>query len=167
MSSPSAPGDDLDGPETLSPIESLDADELDDDPFNRARDDFEAPMDPPEHWAGADKFGTTANEMTEGESLDQRLSEEVPDVAPVDVPEVPLAALPDDQLDESVDDVDLDGAVVVDESGVPTGTAVAPDGKPLVGAEATLVREPDEPAADETLTIVEDSADLGLADTDR
>lgn len=167
MSSPSAPGDDLDGPETLTPLESLDPDELDDDPFNRARDDFEAPMDPPERWAGADRFGTTANEMTEGESLDERLSEEVPDVAPVEVPDVPVSVTPDDELDESVDDVDLDGGVVVDDSGVPTGTGLAADGEPLVTTEATMVREPDEPAADETLTVVPDSTDLGLADTDR
>lgn len=167
MSSPSAPGDDLDDPQTLTPEESLDADETDDDPFNRARDDFEAPMDPPEHWVGADKFGTTPNEMSEGETLDMRLDEEVPDIVPDPVPVVPVAVTPLDELDETIDDVAPDGTAA-DTLGVPTGTGLAPDGEALVTTEATMVREPDEPAADETLTVVgDDDAALGLADTDR
>ncbi|AZM87150.1 MULTISPECIES: DUF5709 domain-containing protein [Streptomyces] len=36
---------------------------------------------PPEKPLGVDKYGTTAEEQQAGESLDQRLSQEVPDVA--------------------------------------------------------------------------------------
>ncbi|WP_030606392.1 DUF5709 domain-containing protein [Streptomyces sclerotialus] len=37
---------------------------------------------PPEKPLGVNKTGTTANEQREGESLDERLAEEVPDVTP-------------------------------------------------------------------------------------
>lgn len=59
----------------LDSSEELDEDELDTDPL-------EAGMDPSEHWAGANRFGTTPAEERAGESLDQRLSEEEPDVTP-------------------------------------------------------------------------------------
>ncbi|MCQ4122348.1 hypothetical protein [Rhodococcus tibetensis] len=87
-----------DGPgDTLNPAESLDADEV----RNNDGDDV---VDPPEHWSEADKFGTTPREEREGESLDQKLSEEEPDV-PVEVPpEIPVAAAPNESLTE--DDVD-------------------------------------------------------------
>ncbi len=35
---------------------------------------------PPEKWSPAQKFGNTAEEMREGETLDQRLAQEEPDV---------------------------------------------------------------------------------------
>lgn len=37
---------------------------------------------PPEKWSPAQKFGNTAAEMREGESLDQRLEQEEPDIEP-------------------------------------------------------------------------------------
>lgn len=37
---------------------------------------------PPEKWSPAQKFGNTAEEMREGETLDQRLAQEEPDVEP-------------------------------------------------------------------------------------
>lgn len=62
------------GPEdTLNPSESLDSDEV-------RNDDGDTVVDPPEDWSGADKFGMTAAEEREGESLDDRLAEEEPDV---------------------------------------------------------------------------------------
>lgn len=65
-----------DGPgDTLSPSESLDSDEV-------RNNDGDEVVDPPEGWSGADKFGTTPREEQEGESLDQRLAEEEPDVEP-------------------------------------------------------------------------------------
>jgi len=37
---------------------------------------------PPEKWSGGEGFGTTADEALEGETLDQRVAQEVPDVDP-------------------------------------------------------------------------------------
>jgi hypothetical protein len=58
---------------TLDPAESTDSDEL-------HNDDGDIVVDPPEHWSEVDKFGMTAREERAGESLDQRLAEEEPDV---------------------------------------------------------------------------------------
>lgn len=78
---------DIDDPigDTLGPAESLDSDEV-------RNDDGDIVVDPPEDWTEADKFGMTAREMREGESLDARLPEEEPDVLP-DAPG--YAAIPD------------------------------------------------------------------------
>jgi hypothetical protein len=37
---------------------------------------------PPEKWSPAEKFGNTAEEQLQGETLDQRLQQEIPDVDP-------------------------------------------------------------------------------------
>ncbi|AOD20744.1 MULTISPECIES: hypothetical protein [Rhodococcus] len=88
-----------DGPgDTLSPSEGLDADEV-------RNDDGDEVVDPPEDWSGADKFGTTQREEQEGESLDQRLAEEEPDVEPAEPLDKPVAATPADELTEDVDEV--------------------------------------------------------------
>jgi hypothetical protein len=59
--------------ETLNPSESTDSDEV-------RNDDGDIVVDPPDHWSEADKFGMTAREEQEGESLDDRLAAEDPDV---------------------------------------------------------------------------------------
>lgn len=88
-----------DGPgDTLDPSESLDSDEV------RGTDDVDDVVTPPDSWAEADKFGTTEREAREGESLDQKLAEEVPDVQPEDASDVPVAATPDDDLTEDLVD---------------------------------------------------------------
>jgi protease I len=56
----------------LTTSEQLDEDELGVDPLERG-------VEPPEGWAGVDRFGTTPREEREGETLDQRLAEEEPD----------------------------------------------------------------------------------------
>ena len=66
-------GDDL-----LSPMESTDSDDL-------KNSDGDEVVDPPESWSGVTKFGMTADEQAEGESLAQRLAEEEPDVTATDV----------------------------------------------------------------------------------
>lgn len=87
--------------EGLPPQEALDNDE-------RLNGDDDA-VDAPEHWQGADRFGTTPAEEAVGAPLSARLAEELPDQ---EVPEVPLrlgSELSLDELDESVDSVeDLD-----------------------------------------------------------
>ncbi|WP_231751098.1 hypothetical protein [Mycobacterium sp. NAZ190054] len=62
----------------LSPMEATDSDEV------RNADGDEV-VDPPEDWAAADKFGMSSEEERQGETLDQRLAEEVPDVTSADV----------------------------------------------------------------------------------
>jgi hypothetical protein len=62
------------GPDdTLNPSEATDSDEV-------RNDDGDAVVSPPDHWSEADKFGMTAREQREGESLDSRLAAEEPDV---------------------------------------------------------------------------------------
>jgi len=87
-----------DGPgDTLSPSEGLDPDEV----RNNDGDDV---VDPPEGWSGADRFGTTQREEQEGESLDERLAEEEPDIEPEEPLPAPVAATPDDELTEELVD---------------------------------------------------------------
>lgn len=57
----------------LSPMEATDSDEV----HNADGDEV---VDPPDDWSGADKFGMSAEEERQGETLDQRLAEEEPDV---------------------------------------------------------------------------------------
>ncbi|WP_245757650.1 hypothetical protein [Amycolatopsis xylanica] len=85
----------------MNTTEALDEDELRVDPL-------EAGVEPPEHYSAADRFGTTAAETREGESLERRLSEEEPDVSGDEVPETPLAIAPADQLDDSIDEIPPD-----------------------------------------------------------
>ncbi len=61
--------------DTLNASEGTDSDEL-------HNDDGDIVVDPPEGWSEADRFGMTAREEREGESLDDRLAEEEPDVPP-------------------------------------------------------------------------------------
>jgi protease I len=57
----------------MTTAEQLDEDEL-------ATDPLEHGMETPEDWSGADRFGTTEREQRIGETLDERLAEEEPDV---------------------------------------------------------------------------------------
>lgn len=59
--------------DTLSATESLDSDEV-------RNDDGDNVVDPPDDWSQATKSGMTPREEREGESLDERLAEEEPDV---------------------------------------------------------------------------------------
>ncbi|MET4050393.1 hypothetical protein ABIB34_003943 [Rhodococcus sp. UYP5] len=101
-----------DGPgQTLDQSESLDSDEL-------RNDDGDTVVDAPDHWSEADKFGTTAEEALEGESLEEKLSEEEPDIAleseARSVAETPDAELTEELVDhvilESDEDPDIDYA---------------------------------------------------------
>ncbi|MBY6680829.1 hypothetical protein HQ312_07145 [Rhodococcus sp. BP-316] len=92
-----------DGPgDTLDQSESLDSDEI------RGTDDVDDVVTPPDSWTEADKFGTTEREAREGESLDQKLAEEVPDVPLEEELDVPVAATPDDDLTEELVDRIID-----------------------------------------------------------
>lgn len=112
------------------------SEELDEDRIGV--DPLEEGVEPPEHWSGVDQYGTTPNEQREGETLDERLAEESPDVEPEPVPERPRAATPDSELDETVDDdppadeelgtqqePDVGGPVLVSEEVEPGGLAAS------------------------------------------
>lgn len=137
--SPDPQGHDED---VLEQSEMLDEDDLGVDPL-------EGGMDPAEGWSGSTQYGTTATEQAEDRTLEDRLSEERPDLAGEPVPERPLAATPLEELDESIDDqvvpaepADEQGRVLVGDEADDTGEASTRRG-------GHLVAEPDQPAADE------------------
>jgi Family of unknown function (DUF5709) len=79
------------GDETYDPSSGLEDNDLEDDGVLDASDTLEGdpgddPLDagviPPDRWSAGERFGTTLSEEREGESLDQLLAEEEPDVDP-------------------------------------------------------------------------------------
>jgi hypothetical protein len=94
---------DLEDYEELDSSDTLDA-APGDDPLDRG-------VIPPERWSAGMRFGTTSEEEEEGESLDQLLSEEEPDVDPYtgDVDQLPEDLAGDEDAgDEEVDGLLLD-----------------------------------------------------------
>jgi hypothetical protein len=109
------------------PSDSLEPD-LGADPFDRG-------VAPPEGWSAGMRFGTTAEEQEEGESLDRALAEEEPDIAfdPDDEP-------PDDPAgDEDAADEYVDGLLLDDGADPRAGRLVAEDEGAHPVAEADLV----------------------------
>jgi Family of unknown function (DUF5709) len=108
-------------------------DTLDGDPGD---DPLDRGVITPERWSDAIRFGTTAEEEEEGESLDQLLAEEEPDPA--------LEFDEDDERpedaagDDDAGDEDVDG-LLLDEPAPRAGRLVAEDEGAHVSAEADLV----------------------------
>lgn len=73
----------------LSPMEATDSDEV----HNADGDEV---VDPPDDWSGADKFGMSAEEERQGETLDQRLAEEEPEVTVNETDPRPADGAPED-----------------------------------------------------------------------
>lgn len=94
-------------PAALNSSEDLDEDRLRVDPLEEG-------VEPPERYAHSDRFGTTPNEVAEGESLGDRLRQERPDVQPEEVPGRPVAATPAAELDETIDDVSPEETLAAD-----------------------------------------------------
>jgi hypothetical protein len=99
-----------------------------DDPLDRG-------VAPPERWSAGMRFGTTADEQEEGESLDQLLAEEEPDDGLDD---------DDDDLPEDDEDTDeaeeyLDGLLLDDGPDPRAGRLVAEDEGAHPDEEADLV----------------------------
>lgn len=140
------PDSQLDQPEGLTPAEATDEDDL-------AVDPLEEGMDPPEGWSGADRYGTIAAEEREDRELDSRLAEERPDVPLEDATARPVAATPLDQLDESVDTEYIPGEPAAGENRVVAGEEVQASGEQSERSEGRTLVEPDQPAADESVTI--------------
>jgi hypothetical protein len=66
---------------------------------------------PPEKWSSAERFGNTAEEMREGESLDERLRQEVPDPeVSFGADEEPVSSLDVAPEDDYVDDGEVGSA---------------------------------------------------------
>lgn len=120
---------DFDAQDNRDESEALDQLQPDDTLVDRGVDDvLDEGYSPPEKWSAGEGFGTTPDEALEGETLDQRVAQEVPDVDPyADVdPEVyddevgdersGRLVAPDEGLGEDTekalvgDDVGIDGA---------------------------------------------------------
>jgi Family of unknown function (DUF5709) len=87
-----------------------------DDPLDRG-------VIPPERWSAAMRFGSTASEQESGESLDQLLAEEEPDIAAESGEERPW----DIAGDEDAADEDVDGLLLDDGPDPRAGRLVAVD----------------------------------------
>lgn len=118
---------DLEDYEVLDASDTLDG-EPGDDPLDRG-------VVTPERWSAGMRFGTTAGEQQEGESLDRLLAEEEPDTAYGADDEEPLdAAGDDDAADE-----DIDGLLLDDGPDPRAGRLVAEDEGAHPAEEADLV----------------------------
>jgi hypothetical protein len=129
------------GDQQLQPGDTLD---------DRGVDDLlDEGYSPPEKWSVLEKFGNTPREEREGESLDDRLAEEVPDPAlavddPLDDPPAgERGALGDLDLDETIDDQQLGDDYEGEVGDERAGRLVSPD----EGAHGDL--EKDEGADDD------------------
>jgi uncharacterized protein DUF5709 len=117
---------DLEDYSVQDPADSLLAEE-EGDPLDRG-------VAPPEHWSAAMKFGSTADELQAGESLDQLLAEEEPDDA-LDLDD----DLPEDDEDTDEADEYLDGLLLDDGPDPRAGRLVAEDEGAHPDEEADLV----------------------------
>lgn len=71
--------------------------------------------DVPEHYSAGQGFGNTPAEMVEGESLEQRLAQEVPDVSEDDLPTSAAADGVTEDLDELLEENLDDGGMAGDD----------------------------------------------------
>jgi hypothetical protein len=83
-------------PPTLSPSVSLDEDELAEDPLEEG-------LEPPTEWSAEARRRPTSKQEREGETVDERLSEERGE--PESVEPTPLAETRMRDLDDSVDEI--------------------------------------------------------------
>jgi len=103
---------------------------------NPGDDPLDSGVIPPQHWSAGMRYGTTAEEQEEGESLDRLLAEEEPDESAFD---------PDGDVPESFgvdeDDADeyLDGLLLDDGQDPRAGRLVAEDEGAHAAAEEDLV----------------------------
>ncbi|MFE3598796.1 DUF5709 domain-containing protein [Streptomyces sp. NPDC059142] len=85
--------------------------------LDRGSDPFDEGWSPPERPLGVESSGTTAAERAAGESLEQRLAEEVPELSPLDgdgIGDLPYGE--GEQLDDEVGD-DRSGRLVAPDEG--------------------------------------------------
>jgi hypothetical protein len=118
---------DLEDYEVLDASDTLDG-EPGDDPLDRG-------VATPERWSAGMRYGTTAAEQQEGESLDRLLAEEEPDVAFDADDEDPGESTGD----EDIADEDIDGLLLDDGPDPRAGRLVAEDEGAHPVDEADLV----------------------------
>ena len=96
------------------------SDSLDGDPGD---DPLDRGVVPPERWSAAMRFGTTAAEQEDGESLDQRLAEEEPDSLELDGDPDPRAGrlVAADEEDDGAEEDDLEAH----DAGIDGGSSTA------------------------------------------
>jgi hypothetical protein len=99
-----------------------------DDPLDRG-------VIPPERWSSAMRFGSTASEQESGESLDQLLAEEEPDITA----EIDDERPEDIAGDEDAADEDIDGLLLDDGPDPRAGRLVADDEGSRPDSEPDLV----------------------------
>lgn len=99
-----------------------------DDPLDRG-------VIPPERWSAAMRFGSTASEQESGESLDQLLAEEEPDITA----EIDDERPEDIAADEDAADEDIDGMLLDDGPDPRAGRLVADDEEADPGADRDLL----------------------------
>jgi Family of unknown function (DUF5709) len=117
----------------LTDYEVLDAsDTLDGDPGD---DPLDRGVAAPQRWSAASRHTSTAAEQQAGESLDQLLAEEEPDVAD-EVDDEPVGDLAGD---EDAGDEDVDGLLLDDGPDARAGRLVAEDEGAHADEEADLV----------------------------
>ena len=120
---------DLDDYEVQEPSDSLSGDPGY-DPLDRG-------VAPPERWSAGMRYGVTADEQADGESLDQLLAEEEPDDT-ANLTEDALAD-EDDEDDDLAGDEDVDGLLLDDGPDPRAGRLVAEDEGAHPDEEADLV----------------------------
>ena len=117
----------------LADYQVLDAsDTLDGDPGD---DPLDRGVAAPQRWSAAIRYGSTAAEQQGGESLDQLLAKEEPDVT-ADVGDEPIGDL---DGDEDAGDEDVDGLLLDDGPDPRAGRLVAEDEGAHPDEEADLV----------------------------
>jgi hypothetical protein len=121
---------DLEDYETQDAYDTLDGD-LGDDPLDRG-------VAPPERWSAGMRYGTTAREQEDGESLDQQLAEEEPDDID-DEDDDEDEDLASAEGDEDAGDEDLDGLLLGDGPDPRAGRLVEQDEGAHPDTEADLV----------------------------
>jgi Family of unknown function (DUF5709) len=121
---------DLEDYEILDSSDTLDG-APGDDPLDRG-------VIPPERWSAGMRFGSTAAEQAEGESLDQQLAEEEPDT-PFGTDDADDERYEDIAGDEDAADEDVDGLLLDDGPDPRAGRLVAEDEGAHPDAEADLV----------------------------
>ncbi|HEY2075955.1 MAG TPA: DUF5709 domain-containing protein [Streptosporangiaceae bacterium] len=126
---------DLEDYEVLDASDTLDA-PLGSDPLDRG-------VAPPERWTAGIRYGTTESEQERGESLDQLLAEEEPDVGAdledEDLDDEQLRRLVRRSAGEDLAQEDLDGLLLDDGPDPRAGRLVAEDEGVHAAAEPDLV----------------------------
>jgi hypothetical protein len=126
----------------LQPEDSLETDDLSADPLDTG-------ISPPERHPNSERFGVTGAEARQGETLDQRLAQEEPDIPPV-APESEQAPRAGRLVsaDEGAHPVEAEPRQFAREAGVDGGAASAEEAAmhELPDDEVVL---PDEPASGE------------------